>query len=190
MLQADVKCRQCLSEPLQAGMAWGKVPVELWPLVPAINQSGTIPAWQDIENTDYITLNGLLDLQGRKKEWYNKVATAWGRQPVSESLIPDIKILRPAKITYENTQLKYQVLYKNNNAQWSIYNDSLKNIRFEWYLVRVDQYDNTMFIKKVGEGASVELSTPMQPQYYKLYVEAIKGDEVKMMNTTLNTPLE
>ena len=190
MLQADVKCRQCLSEPLQQGMAWGKVSVELWPLVPAINQQGTIPAWQDIENTDYITLNGLLDLQGRKKEWYNKVANAWGKQPVSKSLIPDIKILRPAKITYENTLLKYQVLYKSSNAQWSIYNDTLKNIRFEWYLVRVDQYDNTMFIKKVGEGASVELSTPMQPQYYKLYVEAIKGDEVKMMNTTLNTPLE
>lgn len=190
MLEADAKFKQCLSEPLEERMAWGKVPVEFWPLVPAINQSGTIPAWQDIENTDYITLNGLLDLQGRKKEWFNKVANAWGNQPVSRSSLPDIKILRPAKITYENTLLKYQVLYKNGNAQWSIYNDTVKNIRFEWYLVRIDQYENTMFIKKVGEGASVELSIPMEPQYYKLYVEAIRGEEAKMVNATLNTPLE
>lgn len=190
MLEADAKFKQCLSEPLEEGMVWGKVPVELWPLVPAINQFGTIPAWQDLENTDFITLNGLLDLQGRKKEWYNKVANAWGKQPVNQSSLPDIKILRPAKITYENTQLKYQVLYKKSNAQWSLYNDAVNDIRFEWYLVRIDQYDNTMFIKKVGEGASVELSIPMEPQYYKLYVEAIRGEEVKMVNATLNTPLE
>lgn len=190
MLEADVKYVECLKEPLEEGMAWGAVPVELWPLIPAINKSGTIPAWQDIENTDFITLDGLVDMQGRKKESYNKVATAWSNQPANKSAIPDIKILRPAKTTYENTQLKYHILYKNGNTQWNLYKESPKDIRFEWYLVRIDQYDNTMFIKKVGDGTYLELDIPMEPQYYKLYIEAIKGQEVKMVNATLNTPLE
>jgi len=66
----------------------------------------------------------------------------------------------------------------------------VKGIRFEWYLVRIDQYGNTMFIKKAGEGASLNLPIPLEPQYYQLYVEAILGDDIKVVYSTLNTPLE
>jgi len=64
------------------------------------------------------------------------------------------------------------------------------NIRFEWYLVRVDRYGNTMFMNRVSNERYLELKIPPNPQYYRLYVEAISGQDVKMINTTLNTPLE
>ena len=190
MLVADIKYMTGLKENLEDGMKWGKVDVELWPRVPTITKAGTIPAWQDIENTDYVSLNGLLDMQGRKKQWYRKVVNTWSNKLINLSPIPEIKILKPAKITTTNSLLTYRILYNNNNTSWKIYNDEVKGLHVEWYLVRTDQYGNTMFVKKVGVGASVELIIPIDPQYYQLYAEAVLGDDVKMIISDLNTKLQ
>ena len=190
MLEADVKFPMGVNKALESGMAWGKVPVELWPLMPSIRQSGTIPAWQDVENTAYISLNGLLDLQGRKKQWYGKVDSTWGNNSIVQSPIPEIKILKPARVTNENAGLTYHLLHRKADGQWRLFDREEKNIRFEWYLVRRDQYENTMYIKKIGEGAFFNLVIPKEPQYYLLYVEAISGENVKVVTSTLNTPLE
>ncbi len=189
MLLADAKDSNTVKEPIEQGMAWGKVDVSLWHYIPSIAQSGAIPAWQDIETTDYIKLNGLIDLEGRKKQWYREVVNRWAAKTIAPSPIPDIRILRPAQITTINDKLEYRIIYKKNNS-WQLYNYDEKNMRFEWYLVRLDQYGNTMFIKQVGNAPYMELSIPTAPQYYKLYVEAILGNDVKVANTTLNTPLE
>ena len=190
LLEATTKYKAGLSRSLKEDMKWGKVPVELWPLIPAIKKSGIIPAWQDIENTDYITLNGLLDLNGRKKEWYGIVTNTWSSMKIKESPIPDIKILKPLKTTREKATLTYNVMVRRDSTQWSLYNQKYMPLVFEWYLVRVDQYGITMFIKKVGEGPSISLPIPIGPQYYELYVEAVAGKDVKMRKSTLNTPLE
>jgi cellulose synthase (UDP-forming) len=190
MLSADTKDTEDLKESLEPGMAWGQVPVEFWHFIPSIRNSGIIPAWQDIETTDYINLNGLLDLEGRKKQWYRDVLSIWANKPTNSSPIPKIKILKPAQLTQPNRKLTYHALYKKENSNWQLFNDDEKNILFEWYLVKLDQYGNTMFIKKVGKGPYIELSIPKEPEYYKLYIEAVLGEDVKMTNTTLNTPLE
>ncbi len=189
LLVADTKNKGGLKDSLSPDMAWGKVPLQLWDSIPAIKKSGMIPAWQDIETTDYISLNGLLDMQGRKKQGYRKVINTWSNYTVPASPIPDIKILRPAQKTNVGANLLYHVMYKNN-SQWKLYKEEGKGIRFEWYLVRTDQYGNTMFIKKVGEGSSISLPIPLEPQYYQLYVEAVLGDDIRVVNSTLNTPLE
>ena len=106
------------------------------------------------------------------------------------SSIPDIKILKPAKTTNVNLSLRYYVLLNKDSKQWRLYKGEPKELHFEWYLVRVDQFENRMFIKKVGEGPFIDLSIPGEPQFYQLYVEAIRGDEVKVVNSTLNTPLK
>ena len=188
MLVADTKYMQGLKENLEKEMRWGKVDVALWPRVPAITKAGTIPAWQDIENTDYVSLNGLLDMEGRKKQWYRKVINQWSNQSINSSPIPEIKILKPAKTTVTNSLLTYRILY--NNTSWKIYNGEVKGLHIEWYLVRTDQYGNTMFVKKVGIGLSVELIIPLDPQYYQLYAEAVLGDDVKMISSDLNTKLQ
>jgi cellulose synthase/poly-beta-1,6-N-acetylglucosamine synthase-like glycosyltransferase len=189
MLEATAKYKDGFIKPLREDMRWGKVPVELWPLIPAVKKSGIVPAWQDIENTDYITLNGLLDLDGRKKEFYGMVANSWGNMHAEESPIPDIKILKPLKTTREKATLTYHVLLRRDSTQWRLYSDRYKDIHFEWYLVRVDQYGITMFIKKAGIGPSISLPIPQEPQYYELHVEAVLGNDVKTARSTLNTPL-
>ena len=190
MLTATTKNKPGLKQPLAAQTAWGKVPVELWSLLPAIKKSGFVPAWQDIENTDYITLNGLLDLSARNKHLYRKVVNTWTGANIGESPVPDIKILRPAKTTRENISLSYNVMFRKDSTQWSLYKNQVKDLHIEWYLVRVDQYGNTMFIKQVGTGSSINLPIPPEPKYYELYAEAVLGKDVKVARTTLNTPLE
>lgn len=175
--------------PLQEGMAWGKVPVQLWKLLPGIKKSGFIPAWQDLENTDFITLNGILDLDGRQKELYPIVANTWAGTHLNTEKIPAIKILKPLQTTNVNASLLYSVLLSQDSTQWKFYSDKYSDIRFEWSLVRVDQYGTTMFIKQVAYGPHVSLPIPDEPQYYMLYVEAIKGNEVRVATSTLNTPL-
>jgi hypothetical protein len=82
-------------------------------------------------------------------------------------------------------------VYKDRNSNiWKLFNDDERDIKFEWYLVRVDRYGNTMFMNRVGTNQYIELKIPPNPQYYKLYVEAIFDEEVRMVNTTLNTPTE
>ncbi|MEO5893127.1 MAG: glycosyltransferase family 2 protein [Ferruginibacter sp.] len=190
MLETDPTYLKDLDKPLPEGLAWGKVSVDLWPLIPAIKRSGTIPAWQDIENTDYITLNGLLDLDGRKKYLFDKVVNLWGDHSAGLSAIPDIRILKPAETIYENTTHTYHLLQRGSNERWEPGNDDLPGIHFEWYLLRVDQYGNTLYIKKKGEGNSLSLFVPNEPKLYKLYVEAVSGNNVKYAFATLHTPLE
>ncbi len=190
MLVASTKYKEGLTVPLTGKIAWGRVPIELWDSLPAIKKSGFIPAWQDIENTDYVSLNGLLDLEGRKKDSYYTVAHTWDNSKIPTPAIPDIKILKPAKTTRENTELNYHVMYRKGSAQWKLYDNKVPGLWFDWYLVRVDQYNNTMFIKRVGEGRSLKLTIPKEPQYYRLLVEAVIDKDVKVTTSTLNTPLE
>jgi cellulose synthase/poly-beta-1,6-N-acetylglucosamine synthase-like glycosyltransferase len=191
MLSVNVKDSALLKEPLEHGMTWGKVDVQLWPLIPGIQQSGTVPQWQDIETTDYVKLKGLLDLEGRKKQGYRDVLNFWGNKQTSSSPVPEIRILKPAELAAANDKLLYHIVYKDKNSDlWKLINDDKKDIRFEWYLVRQDRYGNTMFMNKVGDQPYIELKIPSNPQYYRLYVEAVSGEEVRMANTTLNTPLE
>lgn len=189
MLTGNTKFKKGLQQPLKEGMAWGKVPADLWELLPGIKKSGFIPAWQDIENTDFVMLNGLLDLDGRKKDWYSIVANTWGNMHLNPDEIPTIKILRPLQSTLVNAKLTYGILLRPDSTHWDINGSKYNDIRFEWYLVRVDQYGTTMFIKKIAQGPYMQLTIPDEPKYYELYVEAIKGDNVKMTRATLNTPL-
>ncbi len=171
------------------GLLPGKIAVELWPMVPSVKQSAIIPEWQDIQNTNFVSLTGLFDLEGRKKELYLQVQNYWAGMPVTHFAIPEIKILKPAQIVRGNTVMTYQALTTDNFLNWHVFPGNT-NVQLEWYLVRADQYGNTMFIKKVGDGNSIDLKIPEDPQYYQIMAEAVLGDEVKVVRTTLNIPLE
>lgn len=190
MLEADPAYKEGLQMPLEEKMAWGRIPVSIWPMVDAAKQAATIPAWQDMENTNFVSLNGILDLEGRKKEEYAMVQQTWGHQPTESSAIPEIRILRPLLLTSKGSRLDYQLLCKNKSGQWKRFADEKPTVRIEWYLVRTDQFKNTMFIKKAGEGPVLSLIIPEDPQYYQLFAEAVLGNEVKMVKASLNTPLE
>ena len=103
--------------------------------------------------------------------------------------IPVIKILRPLQSTLVDAKLTYGILLRPDSTHWDIYGSKYNDLRFEWYLVRVDQYGTTMFIKKIAQGPYIQLTIPDEPKYYELYVEAIKDGNVRTTRATLNTPL-
>src|SRR6185312_2894132 len=124
MLSVNVKDSALLKEPLEHGMAWGKVDVQLWPLIPGIKQSGTVPQWQDIETTDYVKLKGLLDLEGRKKQGYRDVLNFWGDKQASPCPVPEIRILKPAELAAADGKLLYHIVYKDENRDlWKLIDD-------------------------------------------------------------------
>jgi Glycosyltransferases, probably involved in cell wall biogenesis len=188
-LIADSSNSRLLQEPIPSNARWGRVPVAMWHRLPG-QKAVTIPAWQDIENMDFVSLNGVLDLQGRQKPGYDTVAKYWVSSKIDAPVLPDIKILKPAKITYRDKELKYHALVRDGHG-WAFF-DSLQypGVRFEWYLIRTDDYGTTLYMKKVGEGDLIELTIPEDPEHYRLYLEAVAGNRVKETASTLNIPLD
>jgi cellulose synthase (UDP-forming) len=190
MLTAHEQFREMLAEPLPQNCRWGKVPAFLWPKLPAVKKSVTLPEWQDLENTDFISLNGILDLEGRKKQDYRHVLEAWNGQKIAASSIPAFSILRPASNTTVNKTLTYSAIVNQQDGNWQLWKNKNSPIKLAWYLVRTNQSDNTMFIKKIGTGSSITFAIPGKPMYYRLYLSAALGDDVFSTQTTLHTPLE
>ncbi len=65
-----------------------------------------------------------------------------------------------------------------------MYTDEV-GIRFEWYMLRIDQYDSTMSVKIAGEGTSLELIIPAEQQYYNLSVKVVMDKKVKMVTAKM-----
>ena len=92
--------------------------------------------------------------------------------PAGWQLVPvDLAVPEPSKVT-ESDRVAFGIV---------------QHAATDWYLVTTDEYGNTMFIKEVGEGPSIKLSIPIESQYYKLYVEAVLGEDVKITDITLNS---
>lgn len=188
-LIADSSNAALLQQPLPANCVWSSVPTRLWHLLPS-KQKLILPAWQDIENRHFIALRGILDLEGRRKTDYDTVAYYWANNKERKRPLPDIKILRPAKITFENAKLVYHALVRNETGKWQFFDSTLfPGIRFEWYLMRTDQYGTTLYMKKAEEGPSLHLQIPKYPHLYRLYLKAIAGNRVREASSTLNIPL-
>jgi cellulose synthase/poly-beta-1,6-N-acetylglucosamine synthase-like glycosyltransferase/beta-mannanase len=189
ILTADSSNKALLQEPLPSGCIWGTVPADWWHLLPP-KQTFILPAWQDIENRHFIVTQGLLDLEGRQKPGYDTVAYYWAGNPIKKTALPDVKILKPAKITNENSKLIYNALIRKGNAGWQFFDRSLfPDIRLEWYLIRTDQFGNTLYMKKAGEGPYLVLYAPKDAALYRLYLKAISGNRIKEASSKLNIPL-
>lgn len=190
MLEADDHYLQGLSDSLSASMAWGTVQPEYWHLLSPSHRPTTIPVWQDIENTRFVTLEGVLDVQGRKKQRYEMVASNWSGKPLPGNMLPDVKILRPLAITLPGTALWYQVIYRKSADRWALFDEKEDRFQFEWYMVKTDQLGNTLFMKKIGTGPYVKVTIPEDPEHYLLFAEMVRDSSVRMVKASLNTPLE
>lgn len=163
-----------------------QVPVSAFAYLPRQCQSAFITTWQDLETRDFVTFDGLIDHQGRYKSSFYQLGHLWNKN----FKIPDtshIHILRPARTTYPGNRLTYQALVYHHN-EWKTA-DNNSPLKFEWYLVKTDHYGNSIFLKKLGTGASVTISIPENPDRYRLYLEAVKDDHVATVQSMLNTPL-
>ncbi|MDE3249727.1 MAG: hypothetical protein KGO82_13775 [Bacteroidota bacterium] len=190
MLEADDHYLQGLSDTLAPAMAWGKVQPEYWHLISQSHPPMTIPVWQDIENTRFVTLEGVLDVQGRKKQRYEIIAAYWSGNSTPGNTLPDVKILRPLAVTLPGTKLWYQVIYRKSPDRWALFDEKEDRFQFEWYMVKTDQLGNTLFMKKIGQGPYLQVTIPEDPEHYLLFAEMVKDSSVRMVKASLNTPLE
>ncbi len=146
-----------------------------------------ISDWQDQQTRDYVTFDGIIDHWGRYKPSYYSLKNSWA-SPSGLPNLPEIKILRPAKTTFAGNLLVYHVLVEDKNG-WRFPSATENDLRFEWYLVKTDEGGDAIYLKHLGSGADIELQIPEQPEYYRLYVQVVKGNSVNGVQSTLNTPL-
>lgn len=169
-------------------VAWGIVEPALWDFLSG-NKKFIVPNWQDQDASGYVSLNGLFDLQGRKKQSYFTVLKYWMPEvQTKRSVIPDYKILRPARLALPGTMLTYYTLIKDSLNQWEFAKEE-PNTTYEWYLVRTDQYGNSLYMNFAGNGVYKTIIAPKHPETYRLYFKVIKGNQVKGSLITLNMPL-
>ncbi|GAA0533836.1 glycosyltransferase [Chitinophaga japonensis] len=151
-------------------------------------KSAFIRAWQDIGDRDYLAFEGLVDHWGRHKRNYYYLKQYWVKKEAVPVLSP-VKILRPAALTRYNETLTYHaILYRN--SQWQLASAHPQaGLRFEWYLVRTDQWHNPVAMKRVGSGARLRLQIPEDPSTCRLYLVAARGSDVTTAQAPLNIPV-
>jgi cellulose synthase/poly-beta-1,6-N-acetylglucosamine synthase-like glycosyltransferase/beta-mannanase len=144
--------------------------------------------WQDIHDRDYLTFDGILDHWGRHKPAWGQIDKLWGHRRPQDSM-PSVKILRPAALTDADNRLTYHAII-DIGQQWKLAKTaSPSDIRFEWYLVRTDEWGNPVTMERAGSGPELELTIPQRPSRYCLYLVSVRGTEVATAYSPLNIPL-
>jgi cellulose synthase (UDP-forming) len=150
------------------------------------NRSGfVIKGWQDDIKKDHINLNGLKDFNGRNKLGYYKLKHDLLGTAIPA--MPEVRILKQAVATDETSEVSYFALIKKE-GQWALA-DAKNSFRFEWKLMKNDQFGNPAKITQTGKGNAVVIKIPANADTYKLYLLAIDGEKVSIVSTELNTPL-
>ncbi|MBW8687742.1 glycosyltransferase family 2 protein [Chitinophaga rhizophila] len=145
-----------------------------------------IDAWQDMQTRDAVTFNGLTDIKGHYKPAALRLAAHW-HAPLSGPSLPEIKILKPARVTEPGSVLSYRALVQEK-GQWNLDGYFDPSLQFNWYLYKVDRWGNPIYMQHAGTGATLHLSIPVSPAHYRLYLVAGKDKFVTTTSATLNTP--
>ncbi|AYB33895.1 glycosyltransferase [Chryseolinea soli] len=149
---------------------------------------GYIAEWQDLQERNIVTLDGLVDHWGRPKPEYFQLRQLWaptGARPEADTL--QIKILRPAIATIPTQQLTYHAIIKAGTI-WKTPDATTPALNFEWYLLKLDAFGNGVYLEKLGTGPQITLEIPEDPLTYRLYLIGEKDGEVYTAIGTLNTP--
>jgi cellulose synthase/poly-beta-1,6-N-acetylglucosamine synthase-like glycosyltransferase/beta-mannanase len=166
---------------------YGNVTTAAYLRLPASAAGTYISNWKDDEAADIATLDGLLDGHDRRKPDYYELAQRWAGRPEMNTL-PEIKILRTAAATEKGADLTYSAIVPSGKG-WNIASPAATGLRFEWYLVQEDAIGTAIGITPAGSGPQITITMPSNPSLYKLYLYAVKGMDVNVAHTSLNTPL-
>ena len=64
----------------------------------------------------------------------------------------------------------------------------IKDLSFEWSLIKCDNYGNYLAIKDIGRGSKISLKLPENQELYRLLLTACSGDTITTTITKLKTP--
>ena len=146
-----------------------------------------LKAWQDTHESNKLTFDGLLDRKGRFKPDYLKLMNLLQKKIIDPNL-PKIKILKPAKLVYENINLNYQAMYYDNTNGWKYVSDE-SHLKLEWSIVKCDSYGNFIAIKDIGDNPNIVVKIPKDYERYRIMLTVMNGNYTTTNMTTLNTPL-
>ena len=97
-------------------------------------------------------------------------------------------ILKPATIIEPEKWTRYQLLQPNGQG-WKIVTEEQLKEKVEWYLIRVDENENSgSRLKKLGEGAFADLTIPENWQRYRILISHQGEDGKRYRIEELNTP--
>lgn len=161
--------------PALDSLAWSKLP-----------GGWLLPSWQDDVYEESVSYNGLLDHQGRQKDAYRLCQQYLTESPAVENR--EVGILRPAVIPFGGQMLRYEALLFNTQ-RWELAAFDPQDLVFEWHLVKTDSYGNPLAMEYVGEGVSLDLKAPADPQLYRLYLQVSRGSQVWVAKQSLLTPI-
>lgn len=151
-------------------------------------QAIVIGNWQDQWESDLVSFDGLLDFEGRKKEAFYELEGVWSDRVFTRPDL-DFRILKPSRLLYPGDTNTYHLVLRDND-KWVDPQKNLYEDRFEWYLVKTDEYGNKLGLKELGKGLSKTIKIPAGHEFYELMVSYFVHDMVSSRITSLNTPLE
>jgi len=166
---------------------YGEVTTAAYLRLPPSATGTYISSWKDDEAADIVTLDGLLDIHHRRKPGFYELAQRWAGSPGTDTL-PEIKILRTAVATEKGAHMAYSAIVPSGKS-WHIASPDSTGLRFEWYLVQEDAVGTPVSIIPAGTDPRVTIIIPPDPSRYRLYLYSVKGMDVKVIHTSLNTPL-
>lgn len=142
--------------------------------------------WQDQWNDQSVTFDGLLDLLGRKRLGYHKLAREWQGKSIPE-LEGGIAILRPATALNQGKYVTFRAK-RFIDGQWKDPRRETEN-QFHWFLEKTDYYGNPIAVKVIGTGASIKLKIPENYELFRLRLTYSSGDLIVSDRQSLNLPL-
>ena len=145
--------------------------------------------WQDERLSNKISLDGLVDFEGRNKRVLRDLNNYWNNEN-TEKLEAKVRILKPAIPIIPTEKATYlAMLYAKGN--WIYGNKIKEDYLFEWTLIKTDTFANPLALKKVGTGPELSIKIPSNYDFYRLLltVKSPSEDYVLRTVTRLNTPL-
>jgi len=151
------------------------------------NSSVFIASWQDKHEIGKLSFDGLIDRKGRLKETYYNVYSGNNNQNTAFD-IPEISILKPAQLIYDDQSYTYTAMTHSNEVGWIPDYEEAK-LNYEWTLIKCDEYGNEIALKELAKTPRIRLKIPKNHDLYKLQLSVLKGNQVRQVRTNLHTPV-
>ncbi|WP_111708558.1 glycosyltransferase [Lutibacter citreus] len=147
-----------------------------------------VSQWQDKHESNYLNFKGLIDRKGRFKSECSEFLALLGKSKLVSNN-EKYNILKPSKYIFDGQENTYRAVVYNEDNGWG-FTSKYKDLKYEWSLIKCDEFGNYLAINEIGEGSELVLKLPKSHDLYRLHLAIIKKENViASIVTELNTPI-